>query len=107
MFVRVRVPAPTPAERGRRIRVCWFSLSVVGMTLGVLWVALFDIDPTPHLPPDSSVGLTVGVMIALTAQLTALIVCYRDQCKAHRRRLERETGADVVFDSALPLRRVS
>jgi hypothetical protein len=71
---------------------------MVGVTLIVLYLALFVIDVTPHLPPHHSVGLTVAALIALTAQCAALIVCRRDRLARCRRRIARQTGVNVVFD---------
>lgn len=106
MFVRVRVPARSFAERvapTRTARIAWVA---IGATLVVLCLGLFVLDPTPHLPPHYSVGLVFASLIALTAQCGALAACLRDQAANARRRAVRDLrGVDVAFDPALPIGR--
>jgi hypothetical protein len=106
MFVRVRVPARSLFDRLAPTRIARFTWAAIGVTLVVLYLGWFVIDPTPHLPPDHSVGLTLAALIALIAQCGALGVCLHDQAAHARRRAAGEqSGVNVVFDPALPIGR--
>lgn len=96
MFVRVRVPVRSFVERVAPTRGCRAILVAIGATLVVLYLALFVVDVTPHMPPPHSIGLTVAALIALTAQCAALVVSYRDQrARERRRQLRAQAGAGV------------
>lgn len=100
MFVRKRVPSRSVVAECRVSRSCWAILAAIGSTLVVLWLALFDIDPTPRVPPNAAVGLTVGVGIALAAQVSALMFNLYDKRRVRLRRLAAEHGIAVVPDRA-------
>jgi hypothetical protein len=110
MFVRARMPASARRrEHLTALHACRRLLPIVAVTVGVLILALFVIDMTPHLSPawPHSVGLTAAAVVALVVQTASVATCYRDVLATQRRRTlaGHSVDVDVAFDSALPIGR--
>lgn len=53
------------------------ALGGLALTVAVLCAGIVLVDPTPHLPPDMSVGLTMGGLGVLALQVGAIAADHR------------------------------